>query len=185
MFCTKCGNTIDQGVQFCNKCGAKTAAQPETNQVNPSPSPVGSNTAAMPSDQATGKPSFMSKIIGGAVTIGIVLLLAFVINNVFSCGGGNQHINAVRDGHFDGYPNITIGRAFNNFYDNADWTHFENARGENIVRFTGEWTQFGITSRYEWDFRVEGRGFEVVAIRMNGIEQALVWVHTWWAVIIE
>ena len=117
----------------------------------------------------------MGKLIGGAITIVIVVALVFGINALFSGGGGNHYIEMVRDGHFGAFPDITVGAAFNNVYENPRWSHFENTRGENIVRFTGLFR----SSSVEWDFHVMRDTFDVVAIREDGIEYPLYWVDTW------
>lgn len=37
MFCTNCGNPVDEGAAFCTKCGAKTNATVESSDANSAP----------------------------------------------------------------------------------------------------------------------------------------------------
>jgi len=173
MFCAKCGTKFNDDAQFCVKCGTKSDTSGEKNNFNQN-----SNTV-LPPDEAEEKESILDKLIGNAITIVIVFVGAFFINNVIFGGGGNRYIDMVRDGHFGGFPNVTVGRAFGNFYDNVNWSHFENAQGENIVRFSGRLD----SSTYEWDFHVGRETFDVVAIRVNGVDYGLIWVNSWIATI--
>jgi hypothetical protein len=175
VFCTKCGTELNEASQFCVKCGnavaksghdAGSASPPQFN-------PSDSDSQDLSADETGNPQSFMSKVVGRAITAIIVIVGALFINSCLS-GGGNQQINVVRNGHFEAYPNVTVGRAFDNFYDNAEWSNFEDARGD-IVRFTGRWQ----SSTYEWDFLVHRNSFELVAIRMDGISVGVFWAPTW------
>jgi len=179
VFCTKCGAELGANSKFCVKCGAalESSGQDTAVTVNSEPSPANSG------DFIKSIMQDRNKLIKVAVAFAAVIIAVVVILNM---GGGNRYINAVREGSFDAYPNITIGRAFERFYDNPSWSHFENSRGDNIVRFSGEWTAFGVTSRYEWDFNVGNNNrWELVAIRENGIPQVLIWAESWLAIVFD
>ncbi|MCL2187765.1 MAG: zinc ribbon domain-containing protein [Defluviitaleaceae bacterium] len=171
-FCSKCGAKLNEGGQFCIKCGAKCDNATTGNVINNPDSHV-------PSTEVENKPQTLSsKLIGGIITIIIVVAGAWLINNVILGGGGNQPINVVRNGYFEAFPNLSVGRAFNNFYADANWSSFEDARG-NMVRFTGSAEWMGQPATFTWYFRVQGTSFELAAIQLDGDGVPIAFAPSW------
>lgn len=69
--------------------------------------------------------------IAKMIIVGIVVLL---VSGCF--GGGN--VELVKNGVFDDYKSMTVGKAMDNWKecDEKEWTEFESENGTNIVEFT-------------------------------------------------
>lgn len=48
-----------------------------------------------------------------------------------------KYISVVKNGHFKGYTNKTIGKAFDSYFTGPSWTQFKSQRGWNVVEFRG------------------------------------------------
>lgn len=49
----------------------------------------------------------------------------------------NEHVLAVKNGHFKAYVNQPIGETFSKFFSDNTWKYFKAQSGEDIVEFTG------------------------------------------------
>lgn len=76
--------------------------------------------------------------------LSLALICICVICILVGCGSenGDRYIKNVKDGYLDAYPNITVGKAFDDFFENAIWSYEvdkdDKNDGEYLVQFTGE-----------------------------------------------
>lgn len=76
------------------------------------------------------RPLGLSKIIELAVAV--VLLVVIAVSVMSSGGGSDQYIQMVKGGTLNGYPHMTVGKAFDNFLDDPKW---ESGLSDDNVRF--------------------------------------------------
>ncbi len=89
------------------------------------------------------KREWKKPIIYGAGGVVGYLLVAVVLSVVFSLVGsfsgfGNSDVSIVKNSTMNGYPNTTVGKAFEASFDNTTWEAFESKKGERVVQFTGK-----------------------------------------------
>lgn len=85
-----------------------------------------------------------------------------------------QDLQWVKDGNFKQYPNKTIEKAFNNFFDSPSWTHFLAKDGSGIVEFNGKGTFSGQPVNVKIQFKIvnkESGAFEVIYFSTNDVQQ--------------
>ena len=66
----------------------------------------------------------------------LVLMLCFLMAGCSSAS--NENIQFVKEGTYGIYTNTTVGKAFDNFFENPKWTSFISESDEEIVEFTGK-----------------------------------------------
>lgn len=136
MYCKNCGNETKEGAKFCNNCG----------------SPVNNTGADMTFQNVQGdaaaqpvkKGSAYKKFLIGAL---IVIALIFVL---FFWGSDSLSVNDVKKSCLDGYEILTIGKAFDEYFDNTSWEAFKTESGISIVEFQGDFDYKGpVSENYE------------------------------------
>ncbi|WP_298706548.1 hypothetical protein [uncultured Veillonella sp.] len=68
----------------------------------------------------------------------LCLTLLIVITALIAGCGHDKYVKIVREGSFYSYPNIPIGKAFDNFFDDSKWKSFTTDDKERVVEFTGK-----------------------------------------------
>lgn len=63
-------------------------------------------------------------------------LLIFTTAFIAGCGY-DEYVTSVREGSFKSYPNIAIGDAFDQYFDDGEWKSFKSKDGERVVEFNG------------------------------------------------
>lgn len=81
---------------------------------------------------------------------GLFLLVAI---NVMP--SGSDYVDMVKYGSPTGYPEITYGEAFGDFFSNTDWKYFKSSEDKNIVEFTGKCMYGGETAEFCFQFEVD------------------------------
>lgn len=92
-----------------------------------------------------------------------VVISSLLMLTLFT-GCGNSYdadVLTVREGHFDGYPNVPIGKAFDQFFVNGHWESFKSTTNQTIVEFTGDCNWNNIPAKLKMQFTVTGQRFEV------------------------
>ncbi len=92
-----------------------------------------------------------------------VMISAFLTITLFAgCGSKyDENVMTVREGHFDGYPDVPIGVAFDQFFADGQWESFTSTSNETIVEFRGSCTWNDIPAQLRMQFTVSGTRFEV------------------------
>jgi hypothetical protein len=85
----------------------------------------------------------MGKLIGGAITVVIVVVLALIINSIF--GGRTDYVNTVRQhAPFEDFGiNLSYGDAFNRFMTSVRWTDRRHSDDTVFVDATGNLAEVG------------------------------------------
>jgi|GEM_PF-5797990 len=96
------------------------------------------------------------------------------LDEVFDSSSEDKYVQMVKDGRLSGYPNKTVGKAFNDFMGNARWSSGVSEEGQRFVNVKGKImyadkeveavVQFFIDSNEEF--------FEYNACEFNGIPQS-------------
>ena len=85
MFCTKCGNRMDEGAKFCGSCGTPRnelgVGQPQCDLVADQSAPVQTYAAPMPAPVAAAKPSNKRKTVVAVALIAVVAAIVFLFAN--------------------------------------------------------------------------------------------------------
>lgn len=79
------------------------------------------------------------KILTGCLAV-VVLIVVFIGTTIVisSFIGSSLSVDDVKKSQLDGYDNITIGKAFDNYFENESWEEFQSDSGMNIVEFQGD-----------------------------------------------
>ena len=84
----------------------------------------------------------------------------------------DPYVSLVKNGHFNSYPDQTVGEAFDSFFSSPSWTYFEADTGEDVVEFTGGFTYYEQEAEALIQFIVyEDDSFEINAVSYNDIPQ--------------
>ncbi len=105
--------------------------------------------------------------------ITIFLLLAS------GCGGKpnaltslDPRTSVVRDGHFNSYPNVSIGNAYNAFFSDPNWKYFETSDKRKVVEFSGGCTYRDAPVKVTQQFVLHNdNSFEVGYLAFNDVPQ--------------
>lgn len=180
MFCGNCGNKIGESDAFCEKCGTKisqTISLPEENLVQdvynkslnstdgtvPPPIPnAGVNYNNDTFNQNNPKRKKTATIIGVSVVAIIVILFLGIV-------GGNSAVRTVKNGKLEAYPEQTVGKAFEGFFGDTEWTSYEKD-DETYVKFTGKCMYDDEDASVKMIFSVEDKSFYIESCKLNGVE---------------
>ena len=99
-----------------------------------------------------------------------VIVSSLLIMALFAgCGDSyDKDVLTVREGHFDAYPNVPIGKAFDQFFVNGQWSSFESTANQTVVEFTGDCKWNDIPAKLRMQFTVTGQRFEVNYFAIDG-----------------
>jgi hypothetical protein len=104
------------------------------------------------------------KYIVGGILLAVGLLWA--LSDAFGFGG---NISTVKNGTFYAYPDVKIGKAFNDFFNDPEWDSYTDNNGDEIVKFSGECYYDNRVAKTEIFFIVhEDDTFDVDYITIGG-----------------
>lgn len=132
MYCNKCGNEIKEGAKFCNSCGShvnNTSADMISQNMQ-------SDAETKPVKKSSGYKKFL---IGTLVVIALIFVWAFA-------DFGSLSVSDVKKSQLNGYDNLTIGKAFDEYFDDTSWEAFKTESGIAVVEFQGTFDYKGPTS---------------------------------------
>lgn len=160
MFCQKCGKEIKEGTKFCENCGAAVFGTMNQNSTT--------NMVETAVNTAKPKPKKKRRLI-----IGIVAIILIVAVFATMGGGDNKYVKLVKTTVPDGYPGITYGDAFDNFFTNPTWKYFESDKNEDVVEFSGgcSYGEKNVTIRLQFVLYEEDGIFQVEYYEMDGEPQ--------------
>lgn len=173
-FCSNCGALIPSTSKFCRGCGAPIIRENSkeidtTNQatntermeeVYPAQNKVveQSNISHVSSGENSNsniiytKPKKTKKIVIAVISIIAACIIGFIGLYIWEITEENKYIDFVKDGHPENYPNITYGESFEYFFEEENWSYFEDEANEDIVEFTGKCMVNAIKSTVQIQF---------------------------------
>ncbi len=100
----------------------------------------------------------------------LMMISALLMITLFAgCGSKyDENIMTVREGHFDGYPNVQVGDAFDQFFDDGQWDSFTSTENKTVVEFKGSCMWNNIPAKLRMQFTVTGNHFEVNYFAIDG-----------------
>ncbi len=112
--------------------------------------------------------------------IGVILIVVIIVTSVRPSGGGNdKYVQIVKDGTLDAYPQMTVGKAFDDFLDNPKWESGLSDNEERFVNVIGEILYYGNEAEIVVQFIVDEKSgaFQYYACEIDGIPQndLIVW----------
>lgn len=154
MFCTNCGNEIKEGEQFCTNCGAKAGEEVSINQEVPK----------------TKKRKSPMLIIGIVVAIAVVVVISvFAVNKHHEKEIISEVYDGIPDGLKDaGIDEVTVGKAFDEYFNIPEWSYEKDEKGKDIVVFEGETVLSSGKADIRMEFYVKNGGFEMQDIYIDG-----------------
>lgn len=160
-FCSKCGAKLEEGTKFCSSCGAPVGKTSDTSSAGTgaytqyqtgNPQPITDFSRVNPK-----KPN-LSKFLGG---IAIVVVILVALGILF--GGGASSV--VQSGALEDYPDKTIGDAFEERFENCEWSA-EDLGDATYVTFTGY--DPDTLSSWQIVFKVLDTQFRVESVSVDG-----------------
>lgn len=84
-----------------------------------------------------------------------------------------QVINSVKEGKLNGYPNKTVGKAFDDFLGNPVWTEFTADSGEHVVQVKGKCTYMNnpVTLILQFLYNDDDNTFSIYTMTINDVPQ--------------
>lgn len=160
-FCSKRGAKLEEGTKFCSSCGAPVGETSDTSSAGTgaytqyqtgNPQPITDFSRVNPK-----KPN-LSKLLGG---IAIVVVILVALGILF--GGGASSV--VQSGALEDYPDKTIGDAFEERFENCEWSA-EDLGDATYVTFTGY--DPDTLSSWQIVFKVLDTQFRVESVSVDG-----------------
>lgn len=140
MFCPKCGNSLEDTAAFCDRCGAKTGSTQTSIEVQPI------NSHVQPQGTAKNNSKFKLWMIPVIfVVVATVLVVTIpIINSMIS--KSKLSVKEVKSSYIEaewGYDipefnQMTIGEAFEGYFDNTSWKSLQSDEGVDYVEFQGD-----------------------------------------------
>ena len=111
------------------------------------------------------------------VTMAVIIIVALSVGNSI---GGNRYVQMVRGGSPVTWPNTTYGEAFNNFFGNPRWSHFESDDSQQVVEFTGDMEYGGtpVNALIQFVIDAENGTFEATFLSFNEVPQTQMMLWT-------
>ena len=181
-FCGECGIELNPGDAFCYNCGAKVASSNSTYDSSSSdnnPNNEKTKTIEVSDEKIkTYKANEEFKKSGtkkatGIVAIALIVVIGIFVSILSSGSSNNKYISFVKNGHPTSYPNLTYGKAFDNFFASPTWKYFKSNTREDVVEFTGYCTYQNVKVKADLQFILnEDAGtFTVGAVSFNDVPQ--------------
>lgn len=83
---------------------------------------------------------------------------------------GERNIQLVKNGTMDSNPNVPIGKAFSQFFDNGTWKSFKSKKGNTIVEFKGNCYYLDENVSMTIQFKIlNDEQFNLQYIEINGV----------------
>ena len=102
----------------------------------------------------------LEKISSAFIALVFILLLV-------NASIGLSHVDHIKSGCPEAYPDTTFGEAFNDYFFSPSWKYI----GDDTVEFTGWYYDNGIKSKAKIQFREYGSKFKAVSLSVNDIPQ--------------
>lgn len=117
------------------------------------------------------RPLGLSKII--ELVVAVILLVVIAVSSMSSGGESDKYVQMVKDGTFDAYPQMTVGKAFDCFLDAPKWESGLSENNERFVNVKGGISYDDEKAEILIQFIVDEKAgsFQYNACEINGIPQ--------------
>ena len=128
------------------------------------------NSSSIESGASSKRKSIKLPLIIGTAVVTVITIL-FVIS---SCFNDDKYVQMIKDSTLTGYPQKTVGQAFDSYLDNPQWESGSSTDGIRYVNVTGELLYKGEKSDILVQFIVDDdeEQFFYQACELNGIPQS-------------
>lgn len=187
--CPNCGEILNDGVEFCPRCGVRVGAYNAQISCPRCGEPLGSNerfchrcglslVGGQPTEDNPKKTSsshpllailLVLCILGGAYYVFFKTPVASVI------GTEDEHITFVKNGSPVDYPDVTYDEAFSAFFSNRSWEYFVSDTGKDVVEFKGDclYHDTQVTATIQFVLDMDEGTFEFEYLAFNDVPQSI------------
>lgn len=123
MFCRNCGKEIKDSSQWCQYCGHEQKSNTSKEPISQKPQSqaqqvmgTGSQNAVVPPKARSKKKWTLPVVAIGIIAVVIVFFVSMFQNEA-------KYINTVKNGALDMYPGVIIGEAFDQFFQDPEWSY--------------------------------------------------------------
>ena len=123
MYCTNCGKEIKDSSQWCPYCGneqkSNTSKEPITQESQSQAQQVMGTRPqnTVEPSKARSKKKWALPVVAVGIIAVIIIFFASMSQNE------SKYINIVKNGALDIYPDVTIGEAFDQFFQDPEWSY--------------------------------------------------------------
>jgi CO dehydrogenase/acetyl-CoA synthase epsilon subunit len=100
-------------------------------------------------------------------------VIGICVGILASGSSNNKFISLVKNGHPTSYPNLTYGKAFENFFTSPTWKYFKSNTREDVVEFTGycNYQEVKVKADLQFILNVDTGKITVGALSINDVPQ--------------
>lgn len=99
----------------------------------------------------------------------------------------NEYVLMVKKGYNESNPDISYGKAFENFFANPSWKYFKGEESQDVVEFTGDCTYMDVDVKALIQFTIdkENNEFEATYLSLNEVPQNMLTLSSLMAKVFE
>jgi hypothetical protein len=97
----------------------------------------------------------------------------------------SANVSLVKNGHLEGYPDVTVGHLADHFLESPQWSAGEDDNGDRFVNVSGKMTYMDKPVQALIQFTIHEERFDLHAFEMNGIPQNNLWKAEFFAKVYE
>lgn len=158
MFCGNCGKQIPENAKFCEFCGRKTD--------NTEADTVSIQSPAQLTEQVDAKKTLINPKKSSWIFIAGFFVIILLGLRLIASGDAD----IVKNGHFDFNKNVTVGKAFDNFFKDPEWSSKE-VKGVHYVYFKGECEENSTGGRVQMQMtfvvNTKGKTFQLTNLKVG------------------
>ena len=185
-YCGNCGQQLEDDARFCLKCGQiqedAESLQKEAAQINPPAENPDKQIIIDPDKQITinpdTRPAWGKRVMYCITAVIIGLLIYGFMTGAPGSGRitEDKYVTLVKNGTLELAPHSIIGKSFESFFGNGQWTSF-TAKDTNkrVVEFSGQCTWNNKPARCKVQFIIKGNNnFELGAVAINDVDMNMI-----------
>lgn len=162
MYCEFCGYKLAENMNFCENCGRSV------NEIKNQGESLKEKTSSFVQNINWKKLDSMGRMVLSIGGIGIIILVCLS----FFGFADNEYVKIVKNGSLNSYPNVKIGKAFNQYFSEPTWDYFLSSDDEHVVEFTGECLFLDEETEVYMQFIVDPEGtFSIDYLSLDDITQ--------------
>lgn len=110
-----------------------------------------------------------------ALSVIVSIVLVIIISNEFI---SVENINKIKKGNLTAYSSdITIGDAFENYFEDISWDYYVSENNDEIVKFTGKCYIYDELTTVTLKFLTKEDTFEICDIAFDGESQNKIYIY--------